>query len=80
MRDAFRDAPEMRLPLLILHGGLDRIADPLATQRWAETAWSRDKQLRIFSNHLHELLNEPDGPETATLILNWLESRIPAMI
>lgn len=80
MQEAFRDAPEMQIPLLVLHGGLDRIADPLAAQRWAETAGGRDKRMQLFSGHLHELLNEPDGPETATLILDWLEKRIPRSI
>jgi lysophospholipase len=78
LQNAFRDAPDLRLPLLIFHAGEDRVADPLATQRWAEEVGSRDKKLRIFPEHLHELLNEPDGPQTAADILEWLNQRIPS--
>lgn len=78
LKDAFSAAPEMSKPLLIYHAGADRIADPLATQRWAELAGGRDKKLRIFPEHLHELLNETDGEKTAKMILEWLSERVPA--
>lgn len=74
---AWKRAPQMKLPLLIMQGALDRIVDPLATESWAEVAGSPDKTFELFPEHLHELLNEPDRNETIQSILTWLNARVP---
>ncbi len=77
IRRAWRDAPQMDLPLLVLQGARDRIVDPLATEHWAETAGGQDKTFRLLPDHLHELLNEPDRDETIRDVFQWLDARIP---
>ena len=64
-------------PTLILQGTDDRVVDPLATQRFAETVSSPDKSLVMLADHLHELFFEPDSAVTVARILDWLERRVP---
>lgn len=76
--EALAQAPQMTIPTLVLHGAADRVTDVLAAQQWFEAAGSRDKTYRLIPDHLHELLNEPDWPETLSLVLDWLETRVPS--
>ncbi len=77
IRQAWKGAPQMDLPLLVLQGGADSIVDPVATECWAESAGGLDKTLYRLPGHLHELLNETDRQETLQKILAWLDARIP---
>lgn len=71
-------AAGVRLPLLLLQGGADRVVSPAAAQRWFDAVGSQDKTMQVLPDHWHELLNEPDWLQTATTILNWLDARLPA--
>jgi hypothetical protein len=44
---------------------------------WFVTVGAADKSLWLFRDHLHELLNEPDWPQTLEQMLDWLDARIP---
>jgi lysophospholipase len=77
MQQAHAAAASLTAPLLILQGTDDRVVDPLATQRFAESVSSPDKSLVMLSDHLHELFFEPDSAATVQRILDWLESRVP---
>lgn len=75
LRDAWREAPWVRTPLLVLQAGADCLVDPAAPEEWLATAGSFDSTLHRFPGRLHELLNEPDWPRFATEISRWLEAR-----
>ncbi|HUG91471.1 MAG TPA: lysophospholipase [Planctomycetaceae bacterium] len=79
LRNAWREAPGLRVPLLVLQAGQDRIVDPDAAREWLASAGSADKTFRCLPEHYHELLNEPDWPETATLVADWLDGRVDAV-
>ena len=76
--DVWQDADRVHAPLLILQGDGDRIVSTEAPLDWFTRAGSRDKSLRLLSEHLHELLNEPGWPGTIAGILDWLDRRVPA--
>lgn len=75
---AWKAAHKLNTPLLILQAGADEIVDPHAPELWLQKVPSQDADLRSFPEHFHELLNEPDWPETASLISQWLGQRVPA--
>lgn len=79
LSDAWRDAPAVRLPLLVMQAGNDMIVDPLAPGVWMQTIDSDDKHLEVLDGHAHELLNETDWALTLDRVLDWLEARIPSM-
>ncbi|WP_261664232.1 alpha/beta hydrolase [Deinococcus sp. Marseille-Q6407] len=69
--------PSFKLPALVVHGSDDHIADPAGSQRFVQVIASEDKTLRLIEGGYHELLNDQGGPETAQIILDWLDERAP---
>jgi len=76
VQSAWKAAHKIQSPILILQAGSDQIVDPRAPELWLKTVPSRDAEFRTFPDHFHELLNEPDWPDTAHLISDWLAPRV----
>jgi lysophospholipase len=76
LQSAWSAAGQITMPVLILQAGADEIVDPKAPEAWLNHVASQDKAFLNFPEHLHELLNEPDWPDTASLIAQWLSPRI----
>ena len=68
--------PTITLPLLILHGTEDKVTKPSGSQHFYEQAGSRDKTLKLYEGHFHDLLNDIDKEVVITDILNWIDERI----
>jgi len=71
-----QQADQIELPILIMHGDADRIADVSGSQQLHERVSSADKSLRIYSGLYHEILNEPEKDQVVADIVQWLEQRI----
>jgi len=71
---ALDHAAEFSLPLLLLHGGADRMTSAEASREFASRAGSRCT-LKIWEGMYHELHNEYGKDEVLSLIINWLERR-----
>ncbi|RLS39260.1 MAG: lysophospholipase [Planctomycetota bacterium] len=74
---AWDEAPQMALPTLLLQGDQDEVVNPEAATKWWLRLTGRDKTLRVLGGHLHELLSEPDWEQTAAVIVEWMEARLP---
>lgn len=68
-----RRAPRIDLPLSIMHGSEDSLADPEASKRLFERATSIDKTLKIYEGLFHEILNEPEKELMMSDIAAWLD-------
>ncbi len=68
----------VQMPVLIAQGGADQIVDPHIVRDWLASVPSRDKELKWFPEHYHELHNEPDWLDNMSTIADWLEARITA--
>lgn len=64
-----------RLPLLIMHGGGDRLCPPAGSELIYAEAGSADKTLRIYPGLYHEIHNEPEKATVLTDITDWLAQR-----
>lgn len=76
-------AGEIRLPLLVLHGGADRVNSPRGSEELFKLAASTDKQIRIYPGGFHEPHNDLDRETVVTDVTGWLEERtasIPSYI
>lgn len=62
-------------PVLLLHGGQDRMADPQGSRDFHAAVGSRDKALRIYPDARHNLLLEPEREEVASDIAAWIAAR-----
>ena len=67
-------ASDVRLPLLMIHGGADRINAAEGSRRFFEAVPHSDKELRIYPEAYHEAHNDLDWEEVARDIERWIES------
>ena len=63
-------------PLLILHGGDDRICDPAWSTYLHNLISSQQNKLIIYDDLYHEVYNEPEQESVFNDVLNWLEDRL----
>ena len=72
---ASRRAGELALPLLVLYGGDDRVADPVATERFIVGLRPDVVEARRLDGLFHEILNEPERAEVIASVGDWLLER-----
>lgn len=68
--------PQIKLPILIMHGGADRLSDPEGSRMLYERVGSKDKTLKLYEGFYHEILNEPGHGQVLGDIESWLAGRI----
>src|SRR5215510_7583716 len=73
-----REFPLITLPLLILHGTADRVTKPSGSQRFYDDAGSRDKTIKLYDGHFHDLLNDVDKEVVMSDIRKWIGAHIGA--
>lgn len=73
-RRALAAAASLELPLLVIHGGEDRVVRPAGSRAVVERAASTDKRLLVLPGERHEVLNETPDRRRATweLIGDWV--------
>ena len=73
-----KEFPLITLPVLILHGTMDKVTKPSGSKRFYEMAGSKDKTLKLYEGHFHDLLNDRDKEIVMADIKAWLDARAPA--
>jgi alpha-beta hydrolase superfamily lysophospholipase len=73
-----REFERITLPVLILHGTLDKATRPAGSQLFFDTAGSRDKTLKLYEGGFHDLLNDIDRKTVIADITTWLNAHLPA--
>lgn len=74
-----KEFPLITLPVLILHGTLDRVTKPSGSQFFFDTAASADRTLIFYEGHFHDLLNDVDRELVIADIKNWIDTRLSAL-
>lgn len=64
----------IQVPLLLLHGSLDRLCDPAWSAYLRDLVSSPDKQMIIYEGFYHEVYNEPGQEQVFQDVLAWLHS------
>jgi acylglycerol lipase len=72
-----RGFPLVTLPVLILHGSADKATKPSGSQLFYDTAGSKDKTLKLYEGHVHDLLNDLGKEAVMADIKVWIEARLP---
>jgi acylglycerol lipase len=72
-----REFPLITLPLLILHGTADKVTRPGGSQLFFDAAGSKDKMLKLYEGHFHDLLNDFGKEKVMADIKEWIEARLP---
>ena len=71
-----REFPLITLPVLILHGTGDKVTRAAGSQRFFDNAGSRDKTLKLYEGHAHDLLNDIDKEQVMSDIVAWINARV----
>jgi acylglycerol lipase len=64
------------LPVLILHGTADKATRPDGSQEFYDHAGSKDKQLILYQDYAHDLLNDIGRQRVMDDITGWIEARL----
>lgn len=68
---ALAHAAEFPLPLLLMHGGADRITSAEASKEFAEKAEGKTL-LKIWEGFYHEIHNEPEKEDVFKTLIDWM--------
>jgi alpha-beta hydrolase superfamily lysophospholipase len=71
-----REFPTITLPVLIMHGTEDKATVPAGSELFHERAGSRDKTLKLYEGHFHDLLNDVGKEAVMADIVAWIDSRL----
>jgi alpha-beta hydrolase superfamily lysophospholipase len=63
----------LEVPLLIMHGTGDLLADPEGSRQLYDRSESGDKDLRLYEGLYHEILNEPEQAQVLADMVEWLD-------
>lgn len=71
-----QQAGKIQTPILLVHGGADRMNLPQGVQNWIGSVGSADKELRLYPDNLHEVHNDYDAPKLMEDVRDWIEKRL----
>jgi len=71
-----REFPFITLPVLILHGTLDKVTKPSGSQLFYDTAGSVDKTVKLYEGYYHDLLHDVDKEKVMADITGWINARL----
>ena len=69
--------PKITIPVLILHGSADKATVCHGSEFFHQTAGSKDKTLKLYEGHYHDLLNDYGKEGVLDDIRGWIEARLP---
>ena len=69
-------AAEIRVPLLVIHGGADRLASANGSRAFFEKVTVPDKELLVYEACYHEPHNDVNREQVLADIENWLERHL----
>lgn len=70
--------PKITIPVLIMHGTADKATVPAGSQFFFDTVGSKDKTLKLYEGHFHDLLNDTGKEKVAADIGAWIDKHLPA--
>lgn len=76
MEDVKANAGRITLPVLIVHGGADRLVEPKTSRELLEKLGSADKRRIEYPSYYHETHNDLDWQKPVGDMAGWLESHI----
>lgn len=69
-------AGEISVPLLLIHGGDDRLCSAEGAKMYVEGTSSPDRTVKTYPGGRHEMFNETNRDEVLADLAGWLDSRL----
>ncbi len=76
LRLARREVLRLTLPVLFLQAAEDQLVCPVESRRVFDLIPSEDREFRLLEGLSHNLVAEPEMPEVAQSICEWIQARI----
>jgi alpha-beta hydrolase superfamily lysophospholipase len=73
--EAIRDAAQIRVPLLLVHGAADGLAQPQGSAALMAQLGGRDAEFQLYPDGPHELFNDVGRERVIGDLLSWLAAR-----
>jgi len=73
MQNVTESAAKIKLPIMIVQGGGDKLVDPSGAQLLYDSVSSEDKTIKIYDGFYHEVFNEPGHEQVLDDVKVWLE-------
>jgi alpha-beta hydrolase superfamily lysophospholipase len=64
---------ELALPLLVMHGGADKITAVSGSEQFHSKAGSKEKRLIIYDGFYHEIFNEIEREKVFSDLIGWMD-------
>ena len=71
------NARQITLPILLMHGEEDQLADPAGSRILATSVGSDTRELLLYPDLYHEIFNEPEKARVLTDMTDWLDDVLP---
>ena len=71
---AYAAASSVTIPVHLIHGGGDPIADSSGSQDMLDALASADKTLKVYPGLYHEVFNEPERDRVLGDVIAWLDA------
>jgi len=69
-------ATELSVPLLLFYTAVDQVVSPVAISRFFNQVGSKDKTSVVFTEAMHELLQEPEQDLILKKMRTWMNNRL----
>lgn len=77
LQSIHQNAPNMRLPVLSLVAGDDRLVAAEGARRFFRALGSPDKKEIVYEGWYHEIFNEPQQAQPLGEVTTWLDAHLP---
>jgi alpha-beta hydrolase superfamily lysophospholipase len=71
-----QEFPRLTLPVLIMHGTVDKATVPAGSQFFFDTVGSRDKTLKLYDGHFHDLFNDYGREDVMADTQRWIDRQL----
>jgi len=76
MQELTHQMPQIKLPILIMHGADDQLCNPKGSLMLYKRVSSPDKTLKLYDGLYHEIFNEPEREQVFNDMEAWLAARM----
>jgi len=70
-------ASEIDQPLMLIHGGDDKLCSAEGARMYVEQSGSHDVTVKIYAGGRHEMFNETEREQVLSDLWAWLDARLP---
>jgi alpha-beta hydrolase superfamily lysophospholipase len=78
MQEVSERASEIKVPILIVQGSDDKLADPSGAQLLYDLVGSEEKKITFYDGFYHEIFNEPEHEQVLNDVNTWLQKQLGA--